>query len=112
MQISKEISFIIKAIKTCPEHRELEAFLTQLLSPREVREIYNRLRACEMLLEDLPYTSIVRDTGVSSATVARISKLLKERGSSLRHVFYTLYGKEKYLKLKQAKTLQYSNFEF
>lgn len=112
MSIYKEISFIIKALKACQQNIELESFLDQLLSPKEIRELYNRLRTVEMLLDELPYTSIVRDTGVSSATVARIAKLLQKRDSGLKHVFYNIYGKEKYEKHKKEKLSQYQGFSF
>jgi TrpR-related protein YerC/YecD len=112
MPLSKETSFLIKALKSCEQHIELESFLEQILSHKELKELYNRLSAAEMLLDERPYTSIVRDTGVSSATVARIAKLLQKRNSGLRHVFYKIYGKEKYKKQERDKTSQYNEFSF
>lgn len=112
MQISKEARHLIKLLRFCAQETEIESFFTQLFTDKELRELYNRLQAAEMLLEDRPYTSIVRDTGASSATVARIAKLLQVRDSGLRNVFYNMYGRDKYTKLKKEKITQYEEFSF
>lgn len=112
MQISKEARYLIKLLRFCAQETEVESFFTQLFTDKELRELYNRLQAAEMLLEDRPYTSIVRDTGASSATVARIAKLLQVRDSGLRNVFYNMYGRDKYTKLKKEKITQYEEFSF
>lgn len=112
MQISKEARHLIKLLRFCKQETELESFFIQLFTDKELKELYNRLQASEMLLESRPYTSIVRDTGASSATVARIAKLLQARDSGLRNVFYNMYGRDKYAKLKKEKVSSYADFSF
>lgn len=112
MKIYKEARHLIKLLRYCKQDTEIESFFTQLFTEKEFREFYNRLQAAEMLLEERPYTSIVRDTGASSATVARIAKLLHTRDSGLRNAFYNMYGRDKYSKLKKEKASSYTDFSF
>jgi hypothetical protein len=59
--------------------------------------------AAEMLLERKLYITIGNETGASSATIAKIAKLLKQRNSGLKNVFYRLYGRQKYADLENDR---------
>jgi len=56
---------------------ETKRFLRDLLTEQEIIEFGNRWEAAKMLNKNIPYTKIVKETGLSSTTVARISKWLK-----------------------------------
>ena len=55
----------------------MRAFLRDVMTERELREVGARLRAAEMLRAGETYTQIVAETKLSSRTVARISEWLK-----------------------------------
>lgn len=55
----------------------MRAFLRDVMTERELREVGARLRAAEMLRAGATYTQIVAETKLSSRTVARISEWLK-----------------------------------
>ena len=60
---------------------EIASFLSDLLSEDEVKEFANRWKVAKMLNDQVPYLDITLETGVSSATIARISKCLnRENG--------------------------------
>jgi len=61
------------SLKTIGETR---AFLRDLMTEDEIKEFSNRLKAAQMLSKKIPYSSIVKTTGLSSTTVARVSKWL------------------------------------
>jgi len=58
--------------------KEAKSFFRDLLTEDEIMEFGRRWRAAQMLDEGIPYSAIVKSTGLSSTTVARISKWLKK----------------------------------
>ena len=55
---------------------ETRRFLRDLMTEDEIKEFANRLAAARMLSQKVPYSAIVKVTGLSSTTVARVSKWL------------------------------------
>lgn len=55
---------------------ETKRFLRDLLTEEEILEFGRRFEAAQMLEAKVPYTKIVEKTGLSSTTVARVSKWL------------------------------------
>ena len=72
-QESKELFKSITRLKT---EKETRNFLRDLLTEQEIIEFSNRWKAAKMLDEKISYTKISEATGLSSRTVARISKWL------------------------------------
>lgn len=68
---------LIEALLTLKTHTEAKRFLRDLLTETEIIEFGKRWQAARMLKSKIPYTKIVADTGLSSTTVARISKWLQ-----------------------------------
>jgi TrpR-related protein YerC/YecD len=71
---NKQLSEAFLALKTTDE---VEYFLRDLMTESEIKEFANRLEAARMLSRDAQYASIIEQTGLSSTTIARISKWLK-----------------------------------
>lgn len=57
---------------------EAKRFFRDLLSEQEIIEFSKRWQAAQMLNENIRYTKIQKATGLSSTTVARISKWLND----------------------------------
>jgi len=57
---------------------ECRKFFRDLLTETEIREVAERWRAAQMLAEGVPYITIERETGLSSRTIARVHKWLKQ----------------------------------
>lgn len=68
---------LIDAILALRTTKEAKAFLRDLLTEKELIEFGNRWKAVRMLDEKVSYSQIVKSTGLSSTTVARISDWLK-----------------------------------
>ena len=56
---------------------EARAFFGDLLTEKEVKEAANRWKAAKMLHFGVGYRKIERVTGMSSATISRIRKILE-----------------------------------
>ncbi len=69
---------------------EAQAFLRDLLTPKEIKEFAKRLQTAEMLSENVPYILIEKKTGLSSTTVARVSKWLKGKEGRYRTIIARL----------------------
>jgi TrpR-related protein YerC/YecD len=67
---------LIDAILQLQTRDEAANFIRDLLTEAEIREFSSRFRAASLLKNNVPYTQITRETGLSSTTVARVSKWL------------------------------------
>jgi TrpR-related protein YerC/YecD len=75
---SKENRKLVKAILSLETPDEVRRFLRDLMTENEIVEFAKRLQAAELLTEKVPYSTIERETGLSSTTVARVSKWLNK----------------------------------
>jgi len=71
---TRDLFQAILGLKTADEARR---FFRDLLTEQEILEFGKRWQAAQMLNQAVPYSRIVEETGLSSTTVARISKWLK-----------------------------------
>lgn len=76
------------ALKTTDEARR---FLRDLMTEKEIEEFARRLKAATMLKDQQPYISIERDTGLSSTTVARVSRWLQGKEGGYRIILKRLH---------------------
>lgn len=73
---NKKTISLFDAILALDNRNEAKRFLRDLLTESEIMEFSNRWQAVNMLNNNVPYTKITKETGLSSTTVARISKWL------------------------------------
>ena len=76
VQSAPQAERLWKAVRSLKNTRELKRFLRDLLTEQEISEFSRRFRAAEMLYTGVPYSKIIKETKLSSTTVARISKWL------------------------------------
>lgn len=69
---------LLKAIVALQNTEEAEKFLGDLLTQEEINEFSARWQVARMLSNNVPYSTIEEQTGMSSTTIARISKWLKK----------------------------------
>lgn len=56
---------------------ECDKFFDDLCTINELEAMLQRIKAAKMLLEDKTFQEVVKETGISSATLARVSKCIK-----------------------------------
>lgn len=80
MSLDKNISQqeFFNALLSLKNTQELSRFCHDLLSPHEIKEIITRYQVAKMLKNKISYCQIAKDTGLSSATIAKISHDLKK----------------------------------
>ena len=69
---------LFQSILSLKDMEEAKRFFRDLLSEQEIMEFSKRWQAAQMLNENIQYTKIQKTTGLSSTTVARISKWLND----------------------------------
>ena len=82
----------IDALLALKNREELERFLRDLLTKEEIEEFAMRFQVAELLEADVPYSQIQKLTGLSSTTIARVSKWLKGDGGGYRTAIEHLHA--------------------
>ena len=73
----KPLNDIVNILATLDSKSSIEAFLFDLTSPEERTELSRRFEVAHMLDSGVSYKKIEEKTGMSSTTIARISKFLQ-----------------------------------
>jgi TrpR-related protein YerC/YecD len=82
---------LIMAILALENDSEAKSFLRDLMTEKEITEFAKRLQAAEMLVKKTPYLIIEQQTGLSSATVARVAKWLNGKEGGYRTIINRLH---------------------
>jgi TrpR-related protein YerC/YecD len=75
--LANNFNLLSQALLKLRNAEEIKIFLKDLLSNAEQNSIASRVNIALMLDQGLPYTQIERETGASSATIAKVSENLK-----------------------------------
>jgi len=74
---SPDTESLMQAILSLRNTDEARRFFRDLLTETELVEFAQRWKAARMLAKGVRYTEIEQETGLSSATIARVQKWLK-----------------------------------
>ncbi len=74
---TKDIDALYEAILRIDDLAEARKFFRDLLTENEIREFAERWKTARMLASGVPYTEIIKQTGLSSTTVARVARWVK-----------------------------------
>ncbi|MBI3787779.1 MAG: helix-turn-helix domain-containing protein [Ignavibacteriales bacterium] len=74
----KDIDELYSVICQLESVEECKKFFRDLLTETEIKEFAERWRVARMLSQGVPYTTIEKETGMSSRTIARVHKWLKQ----------------------------------
>lgn len=88
---NKENKQLIKAILSLKTSDEAKRFLRDLMTEKEIIEFSKRLQTAEMLTAKTPYSVIEQKTGLSSTTVARVSKWLNGKEGGYKTIISRLH---------------------
>lgn len=75
--LNNDIDDLFEAVLRLETVEECHKFFRDLLTEHEIREFAERWRVAGMLADGIPYTTIESQTGLSSRTIARVHKWLK-----------------------------------
>lgn len=72
----QDVRQLVHALTLLEGEADVEAFLADLCTPREICDFAQRLQVARLLDEGEPYVEVQTQTGASSTTVSRVSKAL------------------------------------
>ena len=72
-----DVDMLFDAILSLESRDECYNFFADALTSREILDIAQRLRAAHMLRTGSSYTEVCAATGMSTATISRVSKALE-----------------------------------
>ena len=80
-----DVKQLVHAFSLLDDEKDIQAFLTDICTPREICDLSQRLQVARYLDEGEPYVEVQARTGASSTTVSRVSKALNgEYGATAR----------------------------
>ena len=74
---TQKANSLFSAILRLKNLHEAQRFFRDLLTKEEIREFSERWEAARLLDRKIPYTTIIRSTGLSSTTIARVQRWLQ-----------------------------------
>lgn len=75
-ELAYELEDILTIFSKMDSKEMILEFLTDLMTEKEMLEFVRRFDVAKMLQENISYTRIEKKTGMSSTTIARVSKAL------------------------------------
>jgi TrpR-related protein YerC/YecD len=93
---NKQTKELIAAVLNLRNSREASDFFRDLLTPEEIVEFGKRWQAAQLLSQKVSYKKIEKITGLSSTTVARVSRWLN-RGKGGYRLAISRLGEHKKL---------------
>lgn len=74
--VSEDVKELFHAIVSLETEEECHMFFEDACTVREIIEIAQRLKVAKLLRSKTSYSAINKETGVSSATISRVSRCL------------------------------------
>ncbi len=76
MNDQSKMNNLYRAILSLESEEAAQRFLEDILTPKELKDLGDRLAVAQMLLDGKTYGKITEETGMSSTTIARINRTL------------------------------------
>lgn len=90
-QLKKKVETLTHAFLFMEDEKETFQLLKTLLTQDELLELQQRLNIAVRLYFGTPYTQIEKELGVSSTTIARVSKVMKTRNNGYLPLIKKMY---------------------
>lgn len=86
----EDVKQLVRAFTVLQGESDIKAFLTDLLTPREIYDLAQRLEVARCLDSGASYLEVQNQTGASSTTVSRVSKALNGEYGGYRNLLIRL----------------------
>ena len=74
---NEKTDYFFKAILSLRDTEECYRFFEDVCTPDEVKELARRMQTAKMLYHNHVYSAVAEETGLSVATISRVSRCLK-----------------------------------
>ncbi len=73
----ERLDYLYQGILTLETVEDCRKFFEDLCTPSELLEMSRRMQAAKMLKNNIVYTEIAAETGLSTATISRVNRCIK-----------------------------------
>ncbi len=80
-----ETEQLFRAIVSLENYEECAAFLEDLCTLKELRDMAQRLKAAQMLLSGFTYDQIQKEVEISTATISRVNRCIQYGPGGYEH---------------------------
>ena len=77
IDLSDEKRELFETLNKIETAEDLELFMNDLCTFKEIDSMAQRLKAAKLLMENKTYAQIIEQTDISSATLSRVSRCVK-----------------------------------
>lgn len=91
MKDKANVRTLLQALLVPKNEDQAWRFLRDLLTEEEIREFARRFEVAQMLTDKISYKKIEKKTGMSSTTIARVSKFLQGKWGGYQFVLNQLH---------------------
>jgi len=85
-QLDDDIDEVLMALVYIEDLKDMQNFTNDLFTNKELETIAMRWKAIRMLRTGIVYTKVAKATGMSSATISRLAKLLGNRAGGFNNM--------------------------
>jgi len=85
-QLEEDIDEVLMALVYIDNLKDMQNFSNDIFTDSELKALAMRWKAVRMLRADIVYTKVAKATGMSSATIARLAKLLRNRAGGFSNM--------------------------
>jgi len=76
--IDELVEYLYTALARVDNPSDIAKVMEDICTYKEVEQMAQRLKSAELLLEGRTYTEVIHATGISSATLSRVSKCIRK----------------------------------
>jgi len=91
-ELAYEFDPVLVALSKMDSKERIFEFMLDLLTEKEILEFSRRFEVAKMLEDGISYARIEKKTGMSSTTIARISKALNSENMGYRNALNIVSG--------------------
>ncbi len=91
-ELAYEIDSLLTVFSRLDSKERLFEFMLDLMTEKEMLDFSRKLEVAKMLEEGISYSRIEKKTGMSSATISKVSKALNSDNLWLRNAINLLSG--------------------
>lgn len=91
-ELQYESDAILTALSKMDSKERIFEFMLDLMTEKEILEFSRRFEVAKMLEDWISYARIEKKTGMSSTTIARISKALNSENLGYKHALNIISG--------------------
>ncbi|MDD3793707.1 MAG: YerC/YecD family TrpR-related protein [Candidatus Gracilibacteria bacterium] len=91
-ELAYEFDPVLTALSKMDSKERIFEFMLDLLTEKEILEFSRRFEVAKMLDDGISYARIEKKTGMSSTTIARISKALNSENMGYRNALNIVLG--------------------